>query len=139
MASAQTNPIQRIIRRSAGHHTGSDDVDRHLLERFVGKADERAFETLVQRHGPLVLSVCTRVLGGVHDAEDAFQATFLVLVRKAGSIRDPESLGPCLYGVAYRTALKAKAQVLKRLGHEQPLVDVAAPTTGDCVALRHPP
>ncbi len=136
MVSAQIDPIQRFIHRIAGIRGAGDDPDRQLLERFVGNADEGAFQTLFQRHGPLVLSVCTRVLGSVHDAEDAFQATFLVLVRKAGSIRDAESLGPCLYGVAYRTALKAKAQVLKRLGHEQPLVDVAAPTTGDCVAWR---
>ncbi|HMF12591.1 MAG TPA: sigma-70 family RNA polymerase sigma factor [Gemmataceae bacterium] len=83
----------------------------------------------------MVLGVCTRVLGGVHDAEDAFQATFLVLVRKASSIRAPGSLGPWLYGVAYRTALKAKAQALKRQKLEKPLVDVAAPAVGDRVIL----
>jgi RNA polymerase sigma factor (sigma-70 family) len=132
----QTNPIRRFIRRLTASRAVGPDPDRQLLERFVRDADQAAFEALVQRHGPLVLSVCTRVLGGVHDAEDAFQATFLVLVRKAGSIRAPESLGPWLYGVAYRTALKAKAQVLKRRRLEKPLVDVAAPAAGDSVTGR---
>jgi RNA polymerase sigma factor (sigma-70 family) len=136
MFSAQNNPIQRFIRRFTGSRAAGDDPDRQLLQRFVAHADQGAFEALVQRHGPLVMSVCTRVLGGAHDAEDAFQATFLVLVRKAGSLRAPESLGPWLHGVAYRTALKARAQVLKRRRLEKPLVDVAAPAIEDSVMVR---
>ena len=135
MFGAPTDPIQRLIARFTAPRGTGDDPDRQLLERFVADADPCAFEALVERYGPLVLSVCTRVLGGVHDAEDAFQATFLVLVRKASSIRDPGSLGPWLYGVAYRTALKAKAQVLKRQKLEKPLVDVAAPAVADSVIL----
>jgi RNA polymerase sigma factor (sigma-70 family) len=131
MFGAPTNPIQRFIARISASRATGDDPDRQLLERFVSERDPCAFEAIVERHGPLVLSVCTRVLGGVHDAEDAFQATFLVLVRKAGSIRAPGSLGPWLYGVAYRTALKAKAHVLKRQKLEKPLVDVAAPAVRD--------
>src|SRR5262249_33225353 len=135
MLGAPTDLIQRFIARFAAPRGTGDDPDRQLLERFVADADPCAFEALVERHGPLVLGVCTRVLGGVHDAEDAFQATFLVLVRKASSIRAPGSLGPWLYGVAYRTALKAKAQALKRQKLEKPLVDVAAPAVGDRVIL----
>ena len=135
MFGAPTDLIQRFIARFTAPRGTGDDPDRQLLERFVADADPCAFEALVERHGPVVLGVCTRVLGGVHDAEDAFQATFLVLVRKASSIRAPGSLGPWLYGVAYRTALKAKAQALKRQKLEKPLVDVAAPAIGDRVIL----
>lgn len=118
-------------------HSPKDDTvsgensDRQLLERFVNGADEDAFRSLVQRYGPLVLSVCTRVLGSAHEAEDAYQATFLVLVRKAGSLRAPESLGPWLYGVAYRTALKAREQTMQRRRREQPLVETASSTGSD--------
>ena len=87
--------------------------DGELLQQFVTCEDEAAFEALVRRHGPMVLAVCRRVLQDGHDAEDAFQATFLVLVRKAGSIGKPELLGNWLYGVAYRIAAKAKAHLFE--------------------------
>ncbi len=85
--------------------------DRELVERFAQARDERAFETLVHRHGPMVFRVCRRVLGRAHEAEDAFQATFLVFARKAGSLRDQGSVSSWLYGVASRIALKARAAV----------------------------
>src|SRR5437764_322999 len=94
-------------------------TDAWLLHRFASDRDEAAFATLVERHGPLVLSVCRRVLGTVQDAEDAFQATFLVLARKAGAIREPDLLGNWLYGVASRIARKARAGVSKRQMHEK--------------------
>ena len=88
-------------------------TDGQLLERFSSRPDESAeaaFAALVARHGPMVLCVCRGVLGDAHDAEDAFQATFLVLAKRAGSIRDPDLLGNWLYGVARRSAQKAKAR-----------------------------
>jgi RNA polymerase sigma factor (sigma-70 family) len=88
--------------------------DADLLERFRLHREEAAFTLLVQRHGPMVFAVCRRILGNVHQAEDAFQATFLVLVRKAGSIHKQHSLAAWLHRVAYRLALKARAQSIRR-------------------------
>ena len=89
--------------------------DRQLLERFLAHRDERAFEVLVRRYGPMVFGVSLRVLGDVQEAEDAFQATFLVLVRRAASIGRPELLGNWLYGVAHRIARKSRAQAARRM------------------------
>lgn len=83
--------------------------DGDLVERFVYARDELAFESLVQRYGPMVLGVCRRLLSSPHDVDDAFQATFLVFVRKAGSIKKGEAVGSWLYRVAYHTAVKARA------------------------------
>ncbi|MBX6312704.1 MAG: sigma-70 family RNA polymerase sigma factor, partial [Isosphaeraceae bacterium] len=89
-----------------------------LLERFVTRRDEAAFAALVGRYGPTVLGVCRARLDDPHDVEDAFQATFLVLARKAGSIRQPELLGPWLYGVALRTARRARLVAARRRARE---------------------
>ena len=78
-----------------------------LLDRFVAHRDEAAFEAIVSRHGPMVLGVCRRVLDDPADIEDAFQATFLVLVRRSGSLRNPELLANWLYGVAHRVSVRA--------------------------------
>jgi RNA polymerase sigma factor (sigma-70 family) len=111
---------------------GADEPgDQRLLEHFVRRGDEEAFASLVRRHGPMVLAVCRRLLADPHDAEDAFQATFLVLVRKASSVGRPERLGNWLYGVAYRVAVKLRSQNARRHRREQPFVDVPA---GDVVA-----
>ena len=88
--------------------------DRELVEALVARADEAAFEMLLRRHGPMVLAVCRRVLGNSHDAEDAFQSRFLVLIRKASKIRKPEALASWLYGVAYLTARKARQMNARR-------------------------
>jgi RNA polymerase sigma-70 factor (ECF subfamily) len=108
MAREPTNPATAVLGQTASPSPASDLADRHLLERFVATRDEAAFATLVQRHGPMLLAVCRRLLPDAHEAEDAFQATFLVLVHKAGSIRQPERLGPWLHGVACRTAAQAR-------------------------------
>src|SRR5947209_4990479 len=107
---------------------GEEVPDALLLDRFVEQWDEAAFGDLVSRHGPMVLGVCRRVLGDPDAAEDAFQATFLLLIRKAGSVRKRESVGPWLYGVARRVALEARGaasrrQVSVRLDPEAPGVD----------------
>src|SRR6516225_8149665 len=97
--------LVRHIRSMAGLPRTRDLADRQLLQRFVA-GDESAFAALVQRHGALVLGVCRRVLQNDHDAEDAFQATFLVLAKKAASVGWKDSIGNWLHGVAYRIAMK---------------------------------
>jgi len=114
----EANP-RLTLRRPADAGVADVPTDADLLRRFATTREEAAFALLVQRHGPLVLSVCRRVLGPVPDAEDAFQATFLVLARKAGVIRDPSLLGNWLYGVASRIARKARAGLSKRQMHEK--------------------
>jgi RNA polymerase sigma factor (sigma-70 family) len=94
------------------------DSDVGLLSRFAADKDAQAFAELVRRHGPLVLGVCRRVTGHPQDAEDAFQATFLVLAKKAGAVKNPELLASYLYGVAFRVALRVKRSALRRKARE---------------------
>src|SRR5258708_38229038 len=89
-------------------------ADAAVLERFVRVRDEDAFAALLARHGPMVLGVCRRVLRNAEDAEDAFQATFLVLAMRAASVDRPALLGNWLFGVAMRTAMKLKAASVRR-------------------------
>ena len=91
MTTAENSPVVRYIRGLGATLAPAEWSDAQLLERFAEQGDEIAFEALVRRHGPLVLGVCRRVLGDWHDAEDAFQATFLVLLQKAASIREHDS------------------------------------------------
>jgi RNA polymerase sigma factor (sigma-70 family) len=117
MVAAQASKVFHCIRTLALHqHDGA--TDGNLLDLYVRLKDEAAFEALVRRHGRMVLGVCRRILGNSHDAEDAFQATFLVLVRKAGSIRPTGMVGNWLYGVAQRTAQEARRSAAKRRAKE---------------------
>src|SRR3954465_10738371 len=104
-----SDTLLREVRRFAAAARPDDDPDRALLERFALSRDERAFAELVRRHGPMVLGVCRRGLRHTADADDAFQATFLILVRRAPVLRDPDRLGAWLFGVAWRTANKLRA------------------------------
>jgi RNA polymerase sigma factor (sigma-70 family) len=118
MASRSANLLYHL-RAALAEQDTAQLPDRQLLERFTHHQEEAAFTTLVRRHGPLVLGVCRRVLPNWHDAEDAFQATFLVLARKADSICKTECVGTWLYQVAYRVAVKARARTATRSLHER--------------------
>lgn len=99
-----------------------------MLDCFLADGDHAAFEVLVARHGPMVLGVCRRLLVSPHDADDAFQATFLLLVRKARGLHNPDRLAPWLYGVATRVAIKARARSVRQLArHEAGIEAIAAP------------
>jgi RNA polymerase sigma factor (sigma-70 family) len=115
--------LEHVQRRQRPSHS-SVVTDAQLLERFLNKRDEAAFELLIWRHGPMVFGVCRRVLQHQQDAEDAFQATFLMLARKAYSIGRRESVSGWLYMVAYRIALRARTRSLRRGHVERPLDDL---------------
>jgi RNA polymerase sigma factor (sigma-70 family) len=125
-----TNPMSEFIqhvRRAALLRDGAGLTDEELLKDFLSRREEAALGALVRRHGPLVWGVCRRVLRSYHDAEDAFQATFLVLVRKAASIAAPELLANWLYRVAYQTALNARATAARRKERERQLTEMPEP------------
>jgi RNA polymerase sigma factor (sigma-70 family) len=119
MATQPLVPVVRYLRKVTAPKVAAETTDAELLARFVLHREEAAFTALVRRHGPMVLAVCRRVVRDGHAAEDAFQATFLVLARKAESLTQPELLGSWLYGVAYRTANKAKLEAARRRAHER--------------------
>ena len=131
MATGQPHDVLRQLRRAALLRDGGGMTDGQLLECFVERRDEAAFEALVRRHGPMVLGVCRRVLRHPQDAEDAFQAAFLVLVRRAASIGQRELLGNWLYGVAYRTALDARAAAARRRVLERQVSPMPEPQATD--------
>src|SRR5262249_33860875 len=110
--------VLQNIRRGAMVTGAVPITDGDLVEAFVAKGDEACFEVLLHRYGPMVYGVCKRVLRHTQDAEDAFQATFLVLVAKAASLRRREAVGNWLYGIAHRTALQARSRAARRRRHE---------------------
>src|SRR5713226_6266183 len=114
MATRQINTVLQHIRRLAEGREASPWTDQQLLDRFMNKKEEAAFTALVRRHGRMVMAVGWRVLRDREDAEDVFQAAFLVLARKARSIRKQGSIGGWLYRVAFRLALRVRAEAIKR-------------------------
>jgi RNA polymerase sigma factor (sigma-70 family) len=124
--STRADHLLRCVRQIASQ-AGPELDDAGLLTRFLGGRDPAAFEALMARHGPMVLGVCRRVLGNAADAEDACQATFLVLARKAGSIRPAGAVAAWLHGVACRVARGARSAGLRRQRRETPAPDLAPP------------
>jgi RNA polymerase sigma factor (sigma-70 family) len=113
--------------RTASLRDGAERTDAQLLGRFVQERDEAAFEALLRRHGPMVLGVCRRLLGDQHAAEDAFQATFLVLARKAATVVPRELVANWLHGVACHVAMKARAMSMKRRSREKQVANMPEP------------
>lgn len=118
MVTPQLGAVVRHIRTLAAARSDIEQTDGALLRAFLSDNNQPAFEVLVRRHGPMVLRVCRRTLGNLHDAEDALQATFLVLAQKAASIRKHESLASWLHGVAYRMATDARKAAARRHARE---------------------
>jgi DNA-directed RNA polymerase specialized sigma24 family protein len=108
------HPLLQLIRKIAAADPYAGLSDGQLLERFAAHREEGAFAALMDRHGPMVLAVCRGVLRNGHDAEDVFQATFLVLVRRAGSVHKRESVGSWLHGVAYRLSVRGRQEAARR-------------------------
>src|SRR5205809_1194918 len=131
MARQSLNGVLKHLRKAAAVQTYRGLSDRHLLERFVGARDEAAFTVLIERHGPMVHGVCRRALPNFHDAEDACQATFLVLARKAATVRKKTSLSSWLHGVACRVAAKLTRDHARRKSRER---RVGAPALKDPAA-----
>jgi RNA polymerase sigma factor (sigma-70 family) len=119
MATSQMSEVIQHLRRAVLLRDGAGLTDEQLLEDYISRRDEAALAALVRRHGPMVWGVCRRVLRNYHDAEDAFQATFLVLVRKVASIGSRHLLANWLYGVAHQTALNARATAARRGARER--------------------
>jgi RNA polymerase sigma factor (sigma-70 family) len=127
MAANDSSKVIQQLRRIVLRKDGAGLTDAQLLEEYLSHREEAALAALVRRHGPMVWGVCRRVLHHYHDAEDAFQATFLVFVRKAASIASPELLANWLYGVAHQTALKARATSARRKTRETQVKDMPEP------------
>jgi RNA polymerase sigma factor (sigma-70 family) len=139
MGRSSLAPVLHFLQTHLGRSNGGAGSDEHLLERFAFQRDEAAFEAIVERHGPLVWGVCRRVLKREQDIEDAFQATFLVLVRKARSIRRRSSVTSWLHGVAHRIALQARASAQRSFAHElreTPRTETDAASEASCREVR---
>jgi RNA polymerase sigma factor (sigma-70 family) len=131
MAAHSDRAVRRQIDRLFQGGSGAGLPEWQLLERYLDRRDETAFEAIVARHGPMVLGVCRRVLDDPHAAEDAFQATFLVLVRKARTLGARDAIGHWLYGVAHRVAVRARADAVRRRARERDGAAAAAPVPAE--------
>jgi len=126
MASGEFTPVQASLKHLLTEGTMTGVSESQLLDRFCSQGDEYAFEVLLRRHGPMVLAVCRRVLSDPNDVEDAFQATFLILVKKAGSIRNRAVLGTWLHGVARRVAVRSQIDSRRRRARERGDAEITA-------------
>jgi RNA polymerase sigma factor (sigma-70 family) len=131
MATPDMSEVIQHLRRAVLLRDRAGRTDGQLLEDYVSRREEAALADLVRRHGPMVWGVCRRVLHSYHDAEDAFQATFLVLVRRAASILPREMVANWLYGVAHQTALKARATAGRRKGRERQVTEMPEPAVAE--------
>src|SRR5262245_58826821 len=127
MTTSQAGKALQHLRSSLLWCGTAGMTDGQLLEGFITRRDQAAFAALVRRHGPMVWGVCRRALPSHHDAEDAFQAAFLVLARKAASIRSPELHASWLYSVAHQTARKTRQAVAKRQTREKQVTQIPEP------------
>lgn len=133
MPHSPATTVLQFLRRLIAVRDADGTSDGKLVTRFARHRDETAFAELLRRHGPMVLGVCRRVLGDSADADDAFQATFLVLVRKAGTLSAPQSIANWLHGVAHRTALKSRAAAAKRQQREREAADMPGTKPDDAI------
>jgi RNA polymerase sigma factor (sigma-70 family) len=131
MAGPRASSIVRQLRRAVLRESRDGSSDGLLLQSFIAERDEAAFEGLVERHGPMVWGVCQRVLRNQHDTEDVFQATFLVLARKAASVSPREKLANWLYGVAFQTAVRARSARARRQIRERQVANMPEPVARD--------
>jgi hypothetical protein len=129
MASGGLTRILGTLRKAAFLEAASGRTDAELLQCYVTEREEAAFEAIVRRHGPMVLGVCRRILQNPDDAEDAFQATFLVLARKAATIVPREMVSGWLYGAACLAARKARAVAARQRGRERQVRVMPEPAT----------
>jgi RNA polymerase sigma factor (sigma-70 family) len=127
MTISQTSKILEHLRKVVLRHDAPELTDGQLLEEYLSSRNEAALAALVRRHAPMVWGVCRRILRNYHDAEDAFQVTFLVLARRAAAVRPRNLVGNWLYGVAHRTALKAATTTAKKRARERQLAQVSEP------------
>ena len=127
MPTGHAERLLPALRRVVLARETADRTDGQLLTAFLANQDADAFAVLVRRHGPMVLGVCRRIVGEFATAEDAFQAVFLVLARRAGSVRPRSNVGNWLYGVAYRTAIKARAVLARRRSREKQVETMPEP------------
>jgi RNA polymerase sigma factor (sigma-70 family) len=131
MPTSRVSEVMEYLRRTVILPDGAAMTDGQLLSRFVEGRDEDAFAALVRRHGPMVWGVCRRLLPNHHDAEDAFQATFLVLVRKAATVLPREMVANWLYGVAYMTAQRGRATAAKARRRERQMAEMPEPAVAE--------
>ena len=133
MTTSQTTKVVQQLRQAVLPRDEAGATDGQLLADYLDRQDEAALAALVRRYGSMVWGVCRRVLRNHHDAEDAFQATFLVLVRKAATVVPREMVGNWLYGVAHQTALKARGTLVKRGAREMQATEVPEPAVTEQV------